>query len=62
MPRMQKSGDRGIGNTILDRKPRLVSLRQERDEKKIRDELSGETQKRQASKVSLPKFSWDEKK
>ena len=62
MPRMQKSGDRGIGNTILDRKPRLVSLRQERKEKKFRDELSGETQKRLASKVSLPKFSWDEKK
>lgn len=59
MPRMQKSGDIGIGNTILDPKPRLVSLRQERKEQKIRDELNGEIQKQQASKVTLPKFSWD---
>jgi hypothetical protein len=56
---MQKSGDIGIGNTILDPKPRLVSLRQERKEQKIRDELNGEIQKQQASKVTLPKFSWD---
>ena len=62
MPRMKKSGDIGIGNSMLDRKPRLVSLRQEREEKKIREELSGEAEKKQASKVSLPKFSWDEKK
>jgi hypothetical protein len=56
---MQKSGDIGIGNTILDPKPRLVSLRHERKEQKIRDELNGEIQKQQASKVTLPKFSWD---
>ena len=62
MPRMQKSGDIGIGNTILDPRPRLVSLRQERKEQKLRDELNGEVQKRQAAKVTLPKFSWDEKK
>ena len=62
MRTFKKSGDRGIGNSILDPKPRLASLRQERKEQEIRDELSGEVQKRQASKVTLPKFSWDEKK
>ena len=62
MPRMKKSGDIGIGNSMLDRKPRLVSLRQEREEKLMRDELSGKAEKQLVSKVSLPKFSWDEKK
>jgi hypothetical protein len=47
------------GSSLADPKPRLVSFRQERKEKKTRDELSGETHKRELSKVSLPKFSWD---
>jgi hypothetical protein len=54
-----RNSDSGFGSSMADPKPRLVSLEQERKEKKIRDELSGETRKRELSKVSLPKFSWD---
>jgi hypothetical protein len=58
---MRKSGDIGIGNSMLDRKPRLVSLRQEREEKLMRDELNGESQKRELSKVTLPSIKWSSK-
>jgi hypothetical protein len=58
---MKKSGDIGIGNSMLDRKPRLVSLRQERDEKRMRDELNGESQRQKLSKVTLPSIKWGNK-
>lgn len=41
--------------------PRLVTIKQQRFDKKIRDELSGEREKNEKNKVSLPKFSWDKK-
>ena len=41
--------------------PRLVTLKQTRWEKKIKDELTGEDLKREKNKVSLPKFSWEKK-
>ena len=41
--------------------PRLVSLRQIRFEKRIKDELLGEDVKKERSKVSLSKFSWEKK-
>ena len=40
-------------------KPRLVSIRQDRKEKEMRDELSGEAEKKAIKSVTLPKFSWD---
>jgi hypothetical protein len=41
--------------------PRLVTLKYMRYAKKMREELSGETEKKARSSVTLPKFSWDKK-
>ena len=48
-------------HTYDSHKPRLATLRSQRFAKKIREELSGERQKREAAKISLPKFSWENK-
>jgi hypothetical protein len=54
----QRASDIG-GLTYDSPKPRLVTLKQKRKEKALFEELTGETKKREMSKVSLPKFSWD---
>ena len=56
-----KHGGDGVGRQPDAPPPRLVSARQERREKVIRDELSGEADKERKKKVTLPKFSWDKK-
>lgn len=53
-----RGGD-GVGRQPDAPPPRLVTLRQQRAEQSLRDELSGEADKKKRSKVSLPKFSWD---
>jgi hypothetical protein len=50
-----------MSNTYDSRNPKLTTLRAQRLAKKIREGLSGEAQKREAAKVSLPKFSWEKK-
>jgi len=58
----RRNPSRGSDNYNLRydaKKPRLVSLNKIRKEKELKDELYGETQKREVSKVSLPKFSWE---
>lgn len=42
----------GVGLDARD--PRLVSINEQRREAKVRDELSGETGRRERGKVSLP--------
>lgn len=59
MRRGYRSSDIGTSNRYADPKPRLVSIKQERREKEIRDELSGETEKKAVKSVTLPKFSWE---
>jgi len=58
MRRGYRGTDAG-GNRYADPKPRFASLGQQRREAKVRNELSGETDKREINKVTLPKFSWD---
>lgn len=59
MAQPRRNPDANSTNKYDAPKPRLVSLRQERHEKKVRDELSGDAHKREVSKITLPKFSWD---
>lgn len=59
--RNQQKGSDNYRLTYDAPKPRLVSLNKIRKEKNLKDELYGETQKREMSKVSLPKFSWEKK-
>ena len=58
---MARRNSDSMSNTYDSRKPQLTTLRDQRFAKRIREELSGETQKREAAKVSLPKFSWEKK-
>ena len=44
-----------------DPKPRLTTLKGERSAQRQRDELSGETKKREIAKVSLTKIDWSKK-
>ncbi len=54
-----RRGD-GLGSCNLDAlPPRIISLRQERREKAIRDALSGAADRAKKDQVTLPKFSWD---
>ncbi len=55
--RQCKGGTQGL----IDPPPRIVSFAQERREQKIRDELSGETDKQRRSKVTLPHFKFMDK-
>lgn len=55
-----RHGGDSIGSANLDaRPPRLETLRRIRFEKKLKEDLYGETDRRAREKVSLPKFSWD---
>jgi len=62
MRRGYRGTDVGGTSRYLDPQPRLGTLKQIRKAKKVREELNGEAEKREISKVTLPKFSWDEKK
>lgn len=62
MRRGYRGTDVGGTSRYLDPQPRLGTLKQIRKAKKVREELNGEAEKREMSKVTLPKFSWDEKK
>jgi len=55
----RRNSDPSGTTTYADPKPRLATLKQQRDAQRNKDELSGEKQKREVSKVTLPKFSWD---
>jgi hypothetical protein len=57
----RRNSDHGSTNSYADLKPRLVSLGEQRRDKRLKDELYGEAQKKGMSKVSMPKFSWDKK-
>lgn len=59
MVKRSRRSDIATSNKYLDPKPRLVSPKQEQREKRIRDELSGETEKQAVKSVTLPKFSWE---
>lgn len=49
-----------MGNSNVDApQPRLASARQIRREQALKDELYGETDKKERAKVTLPRFSWD---
>ena len=49
-----------LGGSSLDAPPpKLATLRQIRARKAFRDEIYGETRKREMAKVTLPRFSWD---
>jgi hypothetical protein len=50
-----------LSNSYDSPKPRLTTLRSQRFAKRIREDLNGEAQKREAAKISLPKFSWEKK-
>lgn len=57
-----RTGGDSIGSSNLDAPPpRLMTLRQIRKDKKLKDDLYGETDKIARAKVTLPKFSWDKK-
>lgn len=58
---MTRRNSDSMSNTYDSRNPKLTTLRAQRLAKKIREGLSGEAQKREAAKVSLPKFSWEKK-
>jgi hypothetical protein len=52
-----------MGNSNADApQPRLASARQIRREQALKDELYGETDKKERAKVTLPRFSWDKDK
>jgi len=50
-----------MGQRYDSPKPRLTTLRAIRKANRTREELSGETEKKARSSVTLPKFSWDKK-
>ena len=56
---MARRNSDSMSNTYDSGNPRLTTLRSQRFAKKIRENLNGEMQKREAAKVSLPKFSWE---
>ena len=56
---MHRGNGEGGLRSMDARKPRLATLRQQRNEQAMRDELAGESAKRARAKVTLPKFSWD---
>jgi len=62
MRRGYRGSEVGGTSRYLDPQPRLGTLKQIRKAKKVREELNGEAEKREMSKVTLFKFSWDEKK
>lgn len=59
MTKRFRGSDRNTTNRYADPKPRLVSIKQERKEQKMRDELNGEAEKKAIKSVTLPKFSWE---
>jgi hypothetical protein len=59
MRRGYRGTDVGGTSRYADPPPKLTTIKKIRKAKKVREELNGEAKKREISKVTLPKFSWD---
>ena len=58
---MARRNSDSMSNTYDSPNPKFTTMRAQRRAKKFRENLSGEAQKRETAKVSLPKFSWENK-